>query len=125
MSAAAASMALALAGLLALSGCSSIERPDPVTSLDQIAGRWQGLMSWPTNFDQPFYLTIAPDGRLFAAWGSNQVWGTATVSGGMARFQMRPPPLEGDLKLYGSGPSRMLVMQEVWGTFIVNLTVPR
>ena len=63
MTAAASSMVLALTGLLALSGCASMEQPDPVTSLDQIAGRWQGLMSWPTNFDQPFYLTIAPDGR--------------------------------------------------------------
>jgi hypothetical protein len=113
---------LAVAGLLALSACASMEQPEPVASLEQIAGRWQGLMSWPGNFDRPFYLTIAPDGRLFAAWGGHQVWGNATVAAGVARFQMQPPPLEGDLKLYGSGGARMLVMQELWGTFIVNLT---
>lgn len=115
-------VALALAGALALGACVSMSQPDPVASLDQIAGRWQGLMSWPGNFDRPFYLTIAPDGRLYAAWGANQVWGEAVVENGKARFEMRPPLLEGDLKLYGSGGARMLVMQELWGTFIVNLT---
>lgn len=117
-------VALALSGVLALGACVSMSPPDPVSSLDQIAGQWQGLMSWPGNFYRPFHLTIAPDGRLYAAWGANQVWGEAVVENGKARFQMRPPPLEGDLKLYGSGGSRMLVMQELWGTFIVNLTPP-
>ena len=66
-----------------------------------------------------------PDGRLYAAWGAHQVWGRAIVEGGRARFQMQPPPLEGDLKLYAGGGTPMLVMQELWGTFIVNLTPQR
>lgn len=116
---------LAAVGVLALAGCASMEQPDPVTSLEQVAGRWQGLMSWPDNFARPFYLTIAPDGRLYAAWGPHQVWGSAIVEAGRARFQMQPPPLEGDLKLYARGGTPMLVMQELWGTFIVNLTPQR
>jgi hypothetical protein len=99
-----------------------MQSPDTVTSLDQVAGQWQGLMSWPGNFNQPFYLTILPDGRLHAVWGTHQTWGNATVEGGQARFQMRPPPLEGDLKLYAREAPPTLVMQELWGTFIVLLT---
>lgn len=104
-------------------GCaSSMQAPDPVSGLDQIAGRWQGLISFPGRFDQLIYLTVASDGRLFAVWGSNQAWGTATVEGGKARFQMAPPPFEGDLNLYGTGGDRSVVMRELWGSFIARLT---
>jgi hypothetical protein len=114
---------IALAGLLAAGGCASMmQQPDPVTSVEQIAGKWQGLISFRGRFDQPIQLTIAPDGRLFAAWGSNQAWGTAIVEGGRARFRMSPPPLSGDLQLFGTGGERGLVMREVWGAFIANLS---
>lgn len=116
-------LALLLAASAGLAACaSSMRPPDPVTSLDQIAGRWQGLISFPGRFDQLIYLTIVPDGRLFAAWGSNQSWGTATVEGGRARFQMAPPPFEGDLNLYEAGGRRSLIMRELWGSFVANLT---
>jgi hypothetical protein len=112
-----------LAALMASAGCASVmQQPNPVASVEEIAGKWQGLISFRGRFDQPMYLTIAPDGRLFAVWGSNQAWGTATVEGGQARFRMSPPPLQGDLKLYGAGGQRGLVMQELWGTFIANLS---
>jgi hypothetical protein len=112
--------------VLLLGGCASMmQPPEPVTSLEQIAGQWQGLISFRRRFDQIMHLTIAPDGRLFAAWGSNQAWGRATVADGRARFQLAPPPLEGDLKLFGAGPQRTLFMQELWGNFTANLTPQR
>jgi hypothetical protein len=118
--------ALVAAALLVLGGCASMMQPStPVTSLDQLAGKWQGLITFPGRFDQFMYLTIEPDGRLFATWGSIQAWGTATVEGGKARFQMSPPPFAGDLKLYGSGPQRALFMQELWGSFTANLNPQR
>jgi hypothetical protein len=119
-------LALAAAGMLGAGGCASVmQQPDPVASVEQLSGKWQGLISFRGRFDQPMYLTIAPDGRLFAVWGSIQAWGTATVEAGRARFQMSPPPLEGDLKLYGGGGQRTLVMQELWGSFIANLSPER
>jgi hypothetical protein len=120
-------LALAVAaGLLGASGCASVmQQPDAVARVEQLSGKWQGLISFRGRFDQPMYLTIDPDGRLFAVWGSNQAWGRATVEAGRARFQMSPPPLEGDLKLYGGNGQRALVMQELWGTFIANLSPQR
>jgi hypothetical protein len=116
---------LAAAAVLG-AGCASVmQQPDPVANIDQLAGKWQGLISFRGRFDEIMYLTIAPDGRLFAVWGSNQAWGTAVVEGGKARFQMSPPPFEGDLKLYGVGGQRSLVMQELWGSFIANLSPQR
>jgi len=118
-------IAALVAAALMLAGCASMPISDPVTSFDQVAGQWQGLISFPGRFDQFIYLTIDDDGRLFAAWGSTQSWGQVTLSGGRARFQMRPPPFEGDLQLFAGNGRRSLVMREVWGSFVANLTPQR
>jgi hypothetical protein len=126
MARSAARLAGLTTALLLLGGCAGVmQQPDPVASLDQIAGRWQGLISFPGRFDQFIYLTISPDGRLFAVWGSIQAWGRASVEGGKARFDMQPPPFEGDLKLYARNGQPTLVMQEIWGAFIATLNPQR
>jgi len=108
---------------VAVAGCAGrVEQPETPSSVKGVAGQWEGLISFPGRFDQPIYVSIAPDGALTVVWGSNQAWGRVTVVRGRASFDMSPPPYEGDLKLYQSDGETSLVMQELWGSFTANLS---
>ena len=120
--------ALLLAALTILAGCASLPSASgaPITDIDQIAGKWAGTINPGHNgFEDPFYLTIAPDGKLVAGWGVNTSWGTVTVRNGQATFEMQPPVAEGTIKLYLDGSTRTLIMDGVLPSFTAQMTPQR
>jgi hypothetical protein len=120
-------LALLLA-LTILTGCASLSPPSgaPITDIDQIAGKWVGTINPGSNsFEDPFYLTIMPDGKLVAGWGINTSWGTVTIRNGQATFQMEPPIAEGSIRLYLDGGKRTLIMDAVTPSFTAQVTPQR
>jgi len=111
--------------LTILTGCASIRSTGgaPITDIDQIAGKWMGTINPGYNsFEDPFYLTIMPDGKLVAGWGINTSWGTVTIRNGQATFQMEPPIAEGSIRLYLDGGKRTLIMDAVIPSFTAQVT---
>jgi hypothetical protein len=114
--------------LTILTGCASLSPPSgaPITDIDQIAGKWVGTINPGHNsFEDPFYLTIMPDGKLVAGWGINTSWGTVTIRNGQATFQMEPPIAEGSIRLYLDGGKRTLIMDAVTPSFSAQVTPQR
>jgi len=114
--------------LTILTGCASLSPPRgaPITDIDQIAGKWVGTINPGYNsFEDPFYLTIMPDGKLVAGWGINTSWGTVTIRNGQATFQMEPPIAEGSIRLYLDGGKRTLIMDAVIPSFTAQVTPQR
>lgn len=93
-------------------GCASVQpaKGTPIASIDRIAGKWVG--------------TISPGPQLVATWGGNTAWGTVSLRGGRARFEMEPPLLEGSIVLYDDG-RRSLVLNELWATFAAQVRPQR
>lgn len=117
-------VALALLAAIGLGACASAQsaRGTPITSIDQIAGKWAGTISpGPPSGSDAFYLTISPDRKLVATWGGNTAWGTVTLKDGRARFEMEPPLLEGSIILYEDGGRRSLALNELWATFTAQV----
>jgi len=77
------------------------------------------------GFEDPFYLTITPDGKLVAGWGVNTSWGTVTIRNGQATFEMQPPVAEGSIRLYLDGGKRTLLMDGVLPSFTAQMTPQR
>lgn len=114
--------------LIILTGCASLLPPSgaPITDIDQIAGKWVGTINPGYNsFEDPFYLTIMPDGKLVAGWGVNTSWGIVMIRNGQASFQMEPPIAEGSIKLYLDGGKRTLIMDAVNPSFTAQVTPQR
>jgi hypothetical protein len=114
--------------LTILTGCASLSPPSgaPITDIDQLAGKWVGTINPGSNsFEDPFYLTIMPDGKLVAGWGINTSWGTVTIRNGQATFQMEPPIAEGAIRLYLDGGKRTLIMDAVTPSFTAQVTPQR
>ena len=114
--------------LTILTGCASLSPPSgaPITDIDQIAGKWVGTINPGYNsFEDPFYLTIMPDGKLVAGWGINTSWGTVTIRNGQATFQMEPPIAEGSIRLYLDGGKRTLIMDAVIPSFTAQVVPQR
>jgi hypothetical protein len=85
----------------------------PIADLSAIAGTWTGTVTpghW--GVEDPFTLTITPDGHLTAMWDSNTAWGTVTVDRGRATFEMHPDVHEGTILLYEDGGTRRLVLED-------------
>jgi len=97
----------ALALLLAAVGCASVDTspPTPVTTMGQIAGKWQGTIVLGGGGQEFYYLTIQPDGAIVAQWGMNWQTGKVTLSGGTASFTLNPPDSTGTIRYY-PGPNR-------------------
>src|SRR5262245_5905904 len=112
-----------VAALVMLAGCAALPSANgvPISDIDLIAGRWAGTIT-PGSEDDRFYLTISPDHKLVASWGVNTAWGTVTLDSGRATFEMKPPILEGSIRLYTDGGSRTLVLDDLWATFRAQVT---
>ena len=85
----------------------------PIERMSAIAGTWVGTVTpghW--GVEDPFTLTITPDGQLTATWDSNTAWGTVTLDNGRATFEMHPDVHEGTIRLYESGGKRELVLED-------------
>ncbi|MCI0546458.1 MAG: hypothetical protein L0027_04165 [Candidatus Rokubacteria bacterium] len=108
--------------LMLLAGCASSPPATPLTGVEPLVGKWAGTVSIGRRFDEPFYLTVNPDGRFVATWGSNWNWGTITVASGQGRYQMAPPPREGVLRFYQQDGRATLFMDDLWGGFNAVVT---
>src|SRR5262245_36050343 len=98
-----------LAALL-LAACASVQAT-PVTSMSQLAGKWQGTITQGFNGPQQlYYLTIEPDGSMVAQWGINWQSGKVTVNGGAATFEMSDIA-SGPLKYYDGPKGRSITME--------------
>jgi hypothetical protein len=85
----------------------------PIEGTSALAGTWTGTVTpghW--GVEDPFTLTITPDGHLTATWDSNTAWGTVTVEHGRATFEMHPDFHEGTIRLYDTGGKRELVLED-------------
>jgi len=117
--------AVLLVALIILAGCASLPSASgaPITGIDQIAGKWAGTINpGHHGFEDPFYLTITPDGKLVAGWGVNTSWGTVTIRNGQATFEMQPPIAEGTIRLYDGGARRTLIMDGSLPSFTAQVT---
>ena len=110
--------------VLAGSGCASVQPVAglPIADVSAIAGTWTGTMT-PGHWalEDPFTLTITPDGQLTAAWDSNTAWGTVTVLNGQASFEMHPALYEGTIRLYENGGRRQLILDDDWQPFTAQV----
>src|SRR5215471_4073406 len=66
---------LSLRDLDVLNACASATPATPVTTIDQLVGKWKGTVSVGPRVD-PISLTIYPDRTLIAIWGSITARGT-------------------------------------------------
>ena len=106
---------------LLLAGCASVA-PTRVTSVDELAGNWQGTITQGFNGPQQlYYLTIHPDGRMVAQWGPNWQWGKVTVNGGAATFEMSDIA-SGPLNYYAGPKGRSITMEPTFGGWYVQVT---
>jgi hypothetical protein len=104
-----------------LAGCASVP-PTRVTSVDELAGNWQGTITRGFNGPQElYYLTIQPDGRMVAQWGPNWQWGKVTVNGGAATFEMSDIA-SGPLNYYAGPKGRSITMEPTFGGWYVQVT---
>ena len=105
---------------LLLAGCASVP-PTRVTSVDELAGNWQGTITQGFNGPQQlYYLTIQPDGRMVAQWGPNWQWGKVTVNGGAATFEMSDIA-SGPLNYYAGPNGRSITMEPTFGGWYVQV----
>jgi hypothetical protein len=108
--------------LLVVQACASATPATPVTSIDQLVGKWKGSVTIGPRVDF-LYLTISPDRTLIAVWGSTTARGTVAVVGGQATYQMAPPIQEGSLKLYvDQGGKRQIYMESMDSSFYATVS---
>jgi hypothetical protein len=108
--------------LLVIQACASATPATPVTSIDQLVGKWKGSVTIGPRVDF-LYLTISPDRTLIAIWGSTTARGTVAVVGGQATYQMAPPIQEGSLKLYVDlGGKRQIYMESMDSSFFATVS---
>ena len=106
--------------LVVLNACATATPATPVTTIDQLVGKWKGTVSVGPRVD-PIWLTINPDRSLLATWGSITARGTVTISGGQASYQMAPPIQEGTLRLYTDKAKRQIYMESMSGAFYATV----
>jgi hypothetical protein len=107
--------------LLLVQACASATPRTPVTSIDQLAGKWKGTVTIGPRVDF-LWLTINKDRTLIAIWGDITARGTVTVSGGQATYEMGPPLQEGSLTLYVDKGKRQINMESMNGVFYATVT---
>jgi len=116
---------LLLLAALGIAACASAAPPARVTSMSQIAGKWQGTITRGFNGRQElYYLTIEPDGKMVAQWGPNWQWGKVTLDSSGASFEMSDRS-SGPLKYYQSSQGRQITMEPTFGGWYVQVTPVR
>jgi len=108
--------------LLVVQACASATPATPVTSIDQLVGKWKGSVTIGPRVDF-LYLTIYPDRTLIAIWRSTTAQGTVAVASGQATYQMAPPIQEGSFKLYvDQGGKRQIYMESMDSSFYATVS---
>ena len=119
------SWALVVAILAVSAGCAGTMQSAQgvaVTDINQLAGKWSGTVTPSGSGQDGIYVTITPDRKLTAAWGSNTAWGTVTIQNGKATYQMEPLEYEGTMTLYVDGSKKTLIMDDLWLPFHATMT---
>ena len=93
-----------------------------VTDINQLAGKWAGLVTPAGSGQDAIYVTITTDRKLTAAWGSNTAWGTVSIQNGKATYQMEPLEYEGTMTLYVDAGKKTLIMDDLWLPFYARMT---
>ena len=114
---------LLTAALAVMTGCASLHTPTgaPISDMSLIAGKWAGTIDRGGS-EEPFYVTINPDGTLTAMWPTNYTSGRIMLQGGKATFEMEPGVYEGTVTLYDDGGKRTLVLDDLWKSFVARVT---
>src|SRR5512145_3280269 len=93
-----------------------------VSDINQLAGKWAGLVTPAGSGQDAIYVTITTDRKLTAAWGSNTAWGTVSIQNGKATYQMEPLEYEGTMTLYVDAGKKTLIMDDLWLPFYARMT---
>lgn len=111
---------LCLAAAVLLAGCASVPSK-PLTDIRAIEGKWRGTITIGMGAPQFYYLTINPDATIVAEWGPNWQWGTITLSGGQARFELSHLA-SGTLQYFDGSDGRFITMTPDFGGWYVYVT---
>ena len=106
--------------LVLLAGCASVP-PRPIMDIRDIEGKWQGTISVGLGPPQLYYLTVNPDATIVTTWGPNWQWGTVTLSGGQARFELSHLT-SGTLQYFEGPDGRAITMNPDFGGWYVYVT---
>jgi hypothetical protein len=106
--------------LALLAGCASVQSR-PITDIRDIEGKWQGTISVGLGPPQFYYLTVNPDSTIVTTWGPNWQWGTVTLSGGQARFELSHLT-SGTLQYFDGPDGRAITMNPDFGGWYVYVT---
>ena len=113
--------ALAVAVLIPAAGCATVPSV-PLTDIQAIQGKWGGTITVGMGSQQFYYLTVNPDSTIVAEWGMNWQWGTITLSGGKARFELSHLT-SGDLQYFNDAKEgRVITMTPDFGGWYVYVT---
>jgi uncharacterized protein YndB with AHSA1/START domain len=112
--------ALAVAALSLLAGCATVPSV-PLTDVRPIVGKWRGTISVGMGAPQFYYLTVNPDASIVAEWGVNWQWGTITLDGGRARFELSHLT-SGTLLYFNDKGGRVITMTPDFGGWYVYVT---
>jgi uncharacterized protein YndB with AHSA1/START domain len=110
-----------LGALALVAGCATVPSI-PLTDIRAIQGKWRGTITVDMGTPQFYYLTVNPDSTIVAEWGSNWQWGTISLGGGRARFEISH--LTSGTLLYFSNPKegRVITMTPDFGGWYVYVT---
>jgi hypothetical protein len=110
-----------LGALVLLAGCATVPSI-PLTDIRAIQGKWRGTITVGMGAPQFYYLTVNPDSTIVTEWGPNWQWGTISLSGGKARFEISH--LTSGTLLYFSNPKegRVITMTPDFGGWYVYVT---
>jgi len=106
-----------------LGGCASAAST-PITSIQAIAGKWQGTITLGSGSQEFYYLTVHPDGSIVAQWGTNWKWGKITLSGGQGSFELLER-VTGTVQYYDQPSGRSLTLTPEFESWIVYVTPVR
>lgn len=116
----AARVALVFAAASLIAACASVGSK-PLTDVRAIEGNWRGTITVGYGPPQFYYLTVNPDATIVAQWGGNWQWGTVTLSGGQARFEMSHRT-SGTLQYFDDSDGRVITMNPDFGGWYVYVT---
>lgn len=112
--------ALVLAAACLIAACASVGST-PLTDVRPLEGNWRGTITVGYGPPQFYFLTVNPDATIVAQWGANWQWGTVTLSGGQARFELSHL-WSGTLQYFDGKDGRVITMNPDFGGWYVYVT---
>lgn len=109
-----------LAAVNLVAGCATVPSV-ALTDVRPLVGKWRGTINVGTRPPEFYYLTVNPDASIVATWGVNWQWGTITLSGGQARFEL-DHLTSGTLLYFDDKDGRVITMTPDFGGWYVYVT---